>query len=376
MFGRVRFMLKKEFIQVLRDPRLRAMVVVMPVVQLLLFGYAVTTDVRHVRTGVCDLDRSPESRALVAAFLASRHFDAVAAPVSPDEIRQIMDRGVVSAVLQLNPGFGEALRTGHPAPAQFLVDGTDSNSAGIIVSYAQRITSQFGRDQAAARTARLQGLVRAGPDIVLETRNWFNPNLESRNFFVPGVIAMITMLITLMLTSMAIVREKEVGTMEQILVTPISPAEFILGKTLPFAVIGFADVILVTVVGVFWFGIPIRGSLLLLFGATAVYLLSTLGIGLFISTVSRTQQQAMMSTFFFYLPAVLLSGFMFPIANMPKTIQYLTLANPLRHFLVIVRGIFLKGIGVDILWPQLLALAITGCAVLGLAVSRFRKTLV
>jgi ABC-2 type transport system permease protein len=211
--------------------------------------------------------------------------------------------------------------------------------------------------------------------VKLETRAWFNENLESRNFYVPGVIAIIVMLITLMLTSMAVVREKEIGTMEQIMVTPITSVEFILGKTVPFALIGFADVVLITVLGVFWFDVPIRGSLLLLFVATALYLLTTLAIGLFISTVSQTQQQAMMSTFFFYFPAVLLSGFMFPIANMPVVVQWLTYLNPLRYFLVIVRGVFLKGVGPDVLWPQMIALAVMGRVALWLAAKRFRKTL-
>ncbi len=191
----------------------------------------------------------------------------------------------------------------------------------------------------------------------------------------PGVIAIVVMLITLMLTSMAVVREKEIGTIEQIMVTPITSSEFILGKTLPFALIGFADVLLVTLVGVFWFGVPIHGSLWLLFFATTLYLMSTLGVGLLISTVSRTQQQAMMSAFFFYFPGVLLSGFMFPIANMPEVIQWLTYLNPLRYFLIVVRGIFLKGVGPEVLWPQMAALAALGLATLWLASRRFQKTL-
>jgi len=211
--------------------------------------------------------------------------------------------------------------------------------------------------------------------VEMQTRSWFNENLESRNFYVPGVIAIIVMLITLMLTSMAVVREKEIGTMEQIMVTPITSAEFILGKTVPFALIGFADVILITLIGVFWFEVPIRGNLGLLFLATSLYLMTTLAIGLLISTVSQTQQQAMMSTFFFYFPAVLLSGFMFPIANMPVVIQWLTYLNPLRYFLVIVRGIFLKGVGPGILWPQMIALLIMGLTTLWLASRRFKKTL-
>ena len=209
----------------------------------------------------------------------------------------------------------------------------------------------------------------------MQTRAWFNENLESRNFYVPGVIAIIVLLVTLMLTSMAVVREKEIGTMEQIMVTPIKPLEFILGKTVPFALIGFADVLLITVVSLVWFEIPIRGSVLLLLGAAALYIMTSLGVGLLISTVSETQQQAMMSTFFFYFPAVLLSGFMFPIANMPPVIQWLTYLNPLRYFLVIIRGIFLKGVGLHILWVQMAALAVMGIITLWLASRRFHKTL-
>ena len=209
----------------------------------------------------------------------------------------------------------------------------------------------------------------------LEIRAWFNENLESRNFYVPGVIALLVMLITLLLTSMAVVREKEIGTMEQIMVTPITPKEFILGKTLPFALISLVDVVLITLVGVFWFEVPIQGSLWLLLVATSLYLMTTLGMGLFISTVSRTQQQAMMSAFFFQFPAVLLSGFVFPIANMPEVVQWLTYLNPLRYFLIIIRGIFLKGVGMNILWPQMAALAVMGLLILWLASRRFRKTL-
>lgn len=209
----------------------------------------------------------------------------------------------------------------------------------------------------------------------MQTRSWFNENLESRNFYVPGVIAIIISLITLMLTSMAVVREKEIGTIEQIMVTPITPIEFILGKTVPFALISFLDVIIVALVGVFWFEVPIRGSLALLFLATALYLMTTLGVGLLISTISQTQQQAMMATFFFFFPAMLLSGFIFPIANMPIIIQWFTYLNPLRYFLVIIRGIFLKGVGFTILWPQMAALLVIGFITLRLATKRFHKTL-
>jgi ABC-2 type transport system permease protein len=281
----------------------------------------------------------------------------------------------VGAILRIDQGFGEDLRAGRTAKLQVIADGTDSNTAGIVLGYTGRIAGDFSEKVLLTRFSRLRGEGPLPGKVELTSRAWFNENLESRNFYVPGVIAIIVMLITLMLTSMAIVREKEIGTIEQLLVSPITPAEFILGKTLPFALIGYADVLLVTALGVFWFEVPIRGSLPLLLVATTFYLMTTLGIGLFISTVSRTQQQAMMSVFFFYFPAVLLSGFMFPIANMPPLVRYLTYANPLRYFLVILRGIFLKGAGTATLWPPMAALLAMGLLTLLITTRRFRKTM-
>ncbi|MGE0333909.1 MAG: ABC transporter permease [Gammaproteobacteria bacterium] len=375
MFERIKHMLIKEFIQVFRDPKMRGIIFVMPVVQVLVFGYAVTLDVKNIATAVYDLDNTVASRELVARFEKSGYFEIVEYVESAERARALLDRGEASAVLQMNRGLGDALRAGRTAELQLIVDGTDSNTAGVVLDYSAKITKELSQKVLITRFTRVKGSFQKPGMVELETRAWFNDNLESRNFYVPGVIAIVIMLITLMLTSMAVVREKEIGTIEQMMVTPITSAEFILGKTLPFALIGFADVVLVTVVGVFWFGVPIHGSLLLLFFATALYLMTTLGIGLLISTVSQTQQQAMMSAFFFYFPAVLLSGFMFPIANMPEVIQWLTYLNPLRYFLVVVRGIFLKGVGPEILWPEMLALAVLGIALLWLAASRFKKTL-
>jgi len=375
MRERIKHMLIKEFIQIFRDPRMKGVIFMMPVIQLFVFGYAVTTDVKNIPTLVYDLDNSVASRELVSRFLKSGYFDVVEYTEQDSRVRHLMDRGKVGAVLRVNKGFESDLRAGKTAHLQLIVDGTDSNTAGIVLNYSSKIAGQFSNKVLVERLTRATGLSAGANRVELETRAWFNENLESRNFYVPGVIAIIVMLITLMLTSMAVVREKEIGTMEQIMVTPITSAEFILGKTVPFALIGFADVILITVLGVFWFDVPIRGSLLLLFVATALYLLTTLAIGLFISTVSQTQQQAMMSTFFFYFPAVLLSGFMFPIANMPVVVQWLTYLNPLRYFLVIIRGVFLKGVGPDVLWPRILALAVMGGVALWLAARRFKKTL-
>ncbi|MGB7630266.1 MAG: ABC transporter permease [Candidatus Deferrimicrobium sp.] len=375
MWERLRNMLIKEFLQVLRDPKMRGIIFAMPLVQTMVFGYAVTTDVRNVPVAIVDFDQSVASRELLSRFSASGYFRFVSQTRNVNEATHLLDRESVGAILRIDQGFEEDLRAGRTAKLQVIADGTDSNTAGIVLDYTGRIAGKFSEEVLLARLSRLRGEGPLPGKVELVSRAWFNENLESRNFYVPGVIAIIVMLITLMLTSMAIVREKEIGTIEQLLVSPITPTEFILGKTLPFALIGYADVLLVAVVGVFWFEVPIRGSLLLLLVATTFYLMTTLGIGLFISTVSRTQQQAMMSVFFFYFPAVLLSGFMFPIANMPPPVRYLTYANPLRYFLVILRGIFLKGAGAATLWPPMAALLAMGLLTLLFTTRRFRKTM-
>jgi len=384
MWERLQHMLIKEFIQILRDPRMKAVIFVTPILQLLVFGYAVTTDITQIPTAVADFESSSQTRELVRRFESSGYFRIVQRVGEAAVLQDLMDRGIVKAAVQFDPGFSTDLTRGRTAAVQIIVDGTDSNTASVVMDYANRIIGQYNRDLAQSALAVQKVAVGAPASdapfarpggIDLRSRAWYNPDLRSRNYNVPGVIAIIIMLTSLLLTSMAIVREREIGTMEQLMVIPIRPAELILGKTLPFALIGFFDVALITAVAFFWFSVPIRGSLLLLFGATGLYLLSTLGIGLFISTVSKTQQQALMSTFFFYLPAVLLSGFMFPIANMPMTIQYLTYGNPLRYFLVIIRGIFLKGNGPVVLWPQMLALLLLGTAVFAVSTLRFRKRL-
>jgi len=375
MFERLRQMLVKEFIQVFRDPRMKGMIFGMPLIQLLVMGYAVNMDVRHIATAVYDLDRSVASRELTARFANSGYFNIKLYLTRDAQTRELMDHGQVQVILHFHPGFERDLLAGKTVPLQVILDGTDSNTAAVVLSYSLKIAVQFSQDLLTRRLMRMGALAKTPGRVQVETRAWFNENLESRNFFVPGVIALLISLVTLMLTSMAIVREKELGTMEQIIVTPIRPHEFILGKTVPFALIGYVDVVLVIVVGVWWFEVPLRGNLGLLFGATTLYLLTTLGVGLLISTVSQTQQQAMMTTFFFFQPAMLLSGFVFPIANMPRLVQWITFLNPLRYFLVIIRGIFLKGVGAEILWPQMLALAVLGSLIMALATRRFRKTL-
>jgi len=375
VFDRIRQMVIKEFLQTFRDPRMRGIILVAPVVQLLLFGYAVSTDVRAVPLAVRDEDHSVASRELVAQFVQSEYFMLAGYVRNDAEAKRLLDREEARMVLCFDRGFGAALDAGHTAPLQVIIDGTDSNTARVAGDYAARVVRSFARTKLVDRLTRLRGPVRTLEPIALQTRAWFNDNLESRNFFVPGVIASLITIITLMMTSMAVVREKEIGTLEQIIATPIRQFEFILGKTIPFVLVGYVDVVLIVLVGVYWFEVPMRGSLLLLYATVSLYLMSLVGIGLLISTLCQTQQQAMMSTFFFFNPAMLLSGFVFPIANMPAPVQWLTYLNPMRYVLVIIRAIFLKGIGAGLLWPQMLALFVLGSVTLSLAVQRMKKTL-
>jgi ABC-2 type transport system permease protein len=366
---RIKQIVIKEFIHAFRDKKLRFFLFIPPIIQLFLFGYAVTMDVNNISTAFLDLDRSYESRELQRRFESSGYFTITHTPVSVGEIRDLLDRGKVICAIQINRGFGKDLNKGVPTEVQVIVDGTYSNTALIAQGYINRIIGKFARDS-------MRSDIRvSGAAIDLRARSWYNPDLKSRNYFVPGVIATVILIMSLMLTSMAVVREREVGTMEQLMVTPIKPIELMLGKTIPFALVGFVNMLLISLIGVFWFDVPIRGSLLILFFGTAIYLLSVLGIGLFISTVSKTQQQALMASMLFIMPAILLSGFAFPIESMPEIFQYVTYLNPLRYFLVIIRGVFLKGIGLDILWPQMLMLLLIGCVVMTLSALRFRKRL-
>jgi ABC-2 type transport system permease protein len=383
MWERLKHMLIKEFIQIFRDPRMKAVIFGTPIIQLVVIGYAVTTDVTQVATAVADFDRTQETREIARRFQSSGYFQVVRWVEDSKVVRTLIDQGEVKVAIQFDPGFARDLARGSTAVIQVIVDGTDSNTASVVLDYANRIIAQVNRERLQpllAARAVARGEVApitpgALPGVELRSRAWFNPDLRSRNYYIPGVIAILIMLTLMMMTAMAIVREREIGTMEQLLVSPIRPAELILGKTLPFALIGFFDVVIITTVAVLWFSVPIRGSLMLLFGTTSLFLLPVLGIGLYISTISKTQQQALMSTFFFFQPAMLLSGFAFPIASMPEAIQYLTYLNPLRYFLVIIRGIFLKGNGADVLWPQMLALFVLGTGVLTASALRFQKRL-
>ncbi|MGO9893748.1 MAG: ABC transporter permease [Bryobacteraceae bacterium] len=379
---RIVIIFRKELVQALRDPRMRFLLFLPPMIQLIVFGFAVNLDVDHARIAWMDLDRTPASRELRERFEGSGRFDVVAAPRNEQEVQNVLDRGQAEAVVRILPEFERNLRRGENAQVQVLIDGTNSNTASLVSSYAASVVAEFSNSMS-AQQQNSRMLMRGAtspanpglPTVVAQSRVWFNPDLYSRNYFVPGVVANIIMLVTLMLTAMAIVREKEIGTMEQLMVTPVTPLELMLGKMLPFALVGLIQVALVTTAALVIFHIPFRGSVLLLFCCASLFLMTSLGAGLFLSTVSQTQQQAMMGNFFFSTPAFMLSGFAFPIRNMPVVVQWLTYLNPLRYFIEILRGIFLKGVGVATLWPQMSALAVFGVVVLGLSTVRFHKSL-
>jgi ABC-2 type transport system permease protein len=382
MWERVFVILRKELIQALREPRMRVLLFVPPIVQLIVFGFAVNLDVDHARIAWMDMDRTPESRSLRDRFTGSGRFNIVSAPDSEEAVQRTLDRGEAQAVVRILPGFARDTARGRSTEVQILIDGTNSNTASLVASYAGEIIAEYSvdlmeRQQSVKILTRSPGspVSMATPRVTARSRVWFNPDLYSRNYFVPGVIANIIMMVTLMLTALSIVREKEIGTMEQLMVTPVRPIELMLGKTLPFALVGLLDVVLVTAVALLVFHIPLHGSFLLLLFCAVLFLMTSLGAGLFLSTISQTQQQAMMGSFFFSTPAFMLSGFAFPIRNMPVAVQYLTYLNPIRYFIEIVRGIFLKGAGVDVLWPQMAAMAVYGITVLSLSAMRFQKKL-
>jgi len=367
---RVLHLVRKEFLELRQDPRLFGIVILAPIIQLTMLGYATTTDVRDVPVVMVDEDRSSASRELVARFEASETFTVVAAVSSLDEIVGYLDGGDAWMALAIPANYGERVRSGRPSVIQVVADGTDANSTNVALGYARALVVSYGRELGVSQGRGMVPLV--GADI----RVWFNPSLESQVFMIPGILALVLLVVTTNLSSMAIVREKELGTLEQLNVTPLARWELIVGKLVPYAILGMVDALLVVAVAVGWFEVPLRGSAALLLAMCLVYLLTTLGLGLFVSTISRTQQQAMMtSSFFFLLPMIFLSGFIFPIENMPEVIQPVTYLIPLRYFLVILRGIFLKGIGLEVFWPEALALLVWGLAILTLATLRSTKRL-
>lgn len=376
MFDRIFRIMIKELIELKRDRWMRFHLLVPPLLQMLVFGYAATFEVFHVSTVILDHDHSQESRDLIERFAANGRFTVSGMARTENDVTRDLNDGTASVAITIQPGFSELLRQGVTAPVQVSVDGTNSNTALIALGYVNVIAQGFAQDYAqnlAGRTA--QGLALRQVEVSLEQRPWYNPDLNGRWFFVPGVIGTVTMIMVINLTAFAVVREREVGTLEQIMVTPIRPHEFILGKTVPFFLVGLGEVTLIAIFGVFWFDVPFVGNPLALLVGTSLFLLSSLAVGLLISTLCRTQQQAFATNFFVINPLFILSGFAFPIASMPVLLQWLSYVNPLRYYLVIIRATFLKGVGFSILWPEFAALAVIGTVLLSASVLRFRKSL-
>jgi len=368
---RIRELVRKEFILLFRDSRNRRVLVAAPIIMLLLFGYVVNYDIRDIRVALVDQSHTRESRMIIDAVSANKIFRITHFPKDQQEVDTLLLKGKIDLGIKIGHDLSRKIRKGETAEIQVIVDGSMSNMASVRMAYTVMVIDKLNRQL----LRELYPLRMDYGKIDGRVRTWYNPNLDSQHFFVPGIVAFVVMLITLLLTSIAIIKEKEAGTIEQLIVTPLKPVELIMGKTIPYIIISLTQMVVVTIIAVFWFEIPLSGSVFLLFIATCIFLLSTLGVGLFISTVSKTQQQAMMTTFFFILPFFMLSGFVFPIVNMPVVVQWLTYLNPLRYMLVIIRGIFLKGVGFDVLWHQYAAMAILGLVVFAGAVSRFRKRL-
>ncbi len=368
----------KEFLQIRRDLRMIPVIFVAPVVQITIFGFAVNTDVTRVPMVLVDEDRTAASRDLRSRFVDSGYFELVASEDEADTAERWLVTGDAQLGLVIAPGFGDAVAAGRTASVQVIVDGSDAASANIALGYASAAAQGYAVE---VRQKRLRASAGASPptrtgQVGLEPRVFYNPDLRSRWYYVPAVLAMILMVMTQLLSAMGVVREKEIGTMEQLIVTPIRPWQLLVGKLAPFAIIGTIDVFLVTAVAVFGFGVPLRGSFLVLLGLSELFLLSTLGVGLLVSTVVQNQQQAMMTAGLgLIMPMILLSGLIFPIDNMPPPIQLVTYAIPLRYYAEIIRGVFLRGSGLEVLWPQAVALLGMGLLIMTVASLRFRKRL-
>lgn len=382
---RMFFMIWKELLELRRDPAALRVLLVAPVLQLTILGYAATTDVKNVPIVVADADRSSASRDLIEHFAASPYFSIVGLVSNVNQIDPFLERGRAWMAISIPVAYGQTVGSGAPATVQVVADGTDSNSTAValgyatnlVAGYAQQVVEGGGNVTSAVRRPAGGPAAPAGRRIGAydaRVRVWFNPQLESKDFMIPGVLALLLLVMTAVLGSMGIVRERELGTLEQLNVTPLGRWQLIVGKLLPYGVIGAIDVFVVVAIAVFWFQVPLRGSFGLLFVMSLVYLISTLGLGLFVSTISNTQQQAMMTAaFFVVMPMIYLSGFVFPIENMPAVIQPITYLIPLRYYLVIVRGIFLKGVGLETFWREAIELLLFGVVILSLAAVRARK---
>lgn len=365
MLRRILALMAKEFLALLKDKRSRLVMVGPPLVQMLVFGYAATFDLQHVPYAILDEDSGAAARDLAAALRGSPTFTETARLSHEREIAPLIDRKGALMVVRIGPRFSADLVSGRPAELQVIVDGRNSNTALLVVNYMRGIVDGFNRDWAARHGGR-------APPAHVVTRAWFNPNLESRWFFLPGIVAMLTLLVTLLVTSLSVAREREQGTFDQLLVTPMRPVEILLGKALPGFIVGVVEATVIMAVTVFWFDVPLVGSLLTLYTGVLLFLLSAVGMGLMISSFAATQQQGLLGAFFFLVPAVILSGFATPIANMPPLVQALTLLNPMRYFLVVLRGVFLEGTPFALLVPQFWPMAMIGIAALAIAAWLFR----
>ncbi|MBM3211919.1 ABC transporter permease [Candidatus Poribacteria bacterium] len=365
-------LVKKEYIQIYRDRAYLPMLFIAPILQLTLFGYIVASNVRNIPTAILDNDKSKESRQFIEKFINSGYFHLNYYLDSDSEMDYLLDSSKIRIAINIPKGFSSQIKRGETTQVQFIVDGTNSVIASIIIGYTNGIIQKQTTELVEKQLSKLQ---RSIPRIDLRLRVWYNPELDNTNYIVPGIICTILAIVTTMLTSASIVREREKGTLEQLMVSPIARYEMILGKILPFMGIGFIDVIIVLAVGTFWFKVPFRGNVLLLLVLSLLFLSNTLGSGILISTISRTQQQALMTSLFVIMPWIILSGFVFPIENMPLGIQYLTYLIPLRYFLIIIREIVLKGSGLSVLWPQALAMVVLGGIILSFSIFRFNKRL-
>ncbi len=374
MKSRLISVIRKEFIQIFRDPRTMVLILVMPILQLFLLGYAATTDVKNVPLAVWDQNRTPQSRALLDAFRAADYFRISYAVGSEDEYRKLIEGGDARAVLIIPPDYDRRLLEGN-AQVSMVLDGSDATVGGTALSAAHLIGQSYAT-KVMAEQATLSGRnVALQPPLEVRTQVWYNPDLVSAYFMIPGVLGMILSMITAMLTATAVVRERERGTIEQLIVTPIRPWELIVGKLLPYVALAFVDVIEVLIIGHFWFKVPIRGDLSLILLLSGLFVISSLGIGLFASTIANTQQEAMITVMVTMLPSIFLSGFFFPLDAMPEFLQIVSHAIPLRYFLVIIRSLLLKGVGVEALWNEIFALALFAVIIMGAAALRFRKRL-
>lgn len=366
--------IRKEFIQILRDPRTLVITLLIPIMQLFLLGYSATNDVRNVPLAVFDQSQTAESRALLDSYRAADYFRIAYAVASETELEALIQKGSARAGLIIPPDYASQLRAGS-AQVAFILDGSDPTVASTSLSAAQLIGQAHATNILAEKVARSGQGLKLQPPVEVRTTVWYNPDLISSYFMIPGVIGMILFAITAILTATAVVRERERGTIEQLIVTPIRPWELIVGKLTPYIILAFVDMLEVLAIGYFWFGVPIRGSLLLILATSGLFLVTGLGIGLFASTIANTQQEAMLTVWMTMLPSIFLSGFFFPLDAMPAPLRLISYLMPMRYYLVIIRSLLLKGVGLEVIWPEVIALAIFGVVIMGAAALRFKKRL-